>query len=129
MIHSAAVIKSAWPSHGRANTFTKPFVLFWNFCARDACAEHSQWELSASPQGSLVRTTPRSCPMQFAQNISLDLRGRFAAFPACKQKIDGLGGLAKMIHAIRTGALDVFLHLCRFLLLQQAKQEQFINII
>ena len=70
-----------------------------------------------------------SRPAEAVQDLVLHLRRRLAAFGAGEQEIDGLGSLAEMVHAIRAAPLKVFLHLCRFLRLQQAQQEQLINIV
>lgn len=75
------------------------------------------------------RRMRRSFPVQAPQQLGLRALGGLSRLRARKQEVDGLSGLAKVVKAIRTPALHVLIDLASLLRLQQAKQEQLINVI
>jgi hypothetical protein len=72
---------------------------------------------------------PFSLPADTVQDLVLHLRRRLAVFGGGKQEIYRLGGLAKVVHTVRTAPIEVFFHLRRLLRFQQAQQEQLINVV
>jgi hypothetical protein len=66
---------------------------------------------------------PISCPVQTTQNLSLQVVRRLAAFHDREKEINRLTSFMEMVKAVVAAPLDVLLHLCGFLRLQQAEQE------
>jgi hypothetical protein len=63
------------------------------------------------------------------QEFRLHSRPEFPGLRTREQEKDGYSGLMEVVKAIRTPALEVLIDLVSLLRLQQAKQEQLINVV